>query len=45
LASTVTNASGAAAAGEVFYPVIGMLNAADADTELTVNWIEVGEVI
>lgn len=44
LASTITNASGAAAAGDVLYPVIGFLNDADADTEMHVNYIEVGEV-
>jgi hypothetical protein len=44
LPSTVTNANGAAAAGDVMYPFFGFINAADADTELRVNWIEVGEV-
>ena len=40
---TQTNAVGAASAGEVLYPVIGLLNAADADTALTINYIEYGE--
>ena len=44
LPSTITTATGAAAAGDVMYPFIGMLNDTDADTELRVNWIEVGEV-
>lgn len=42
---TVTLASGAADAGDILQPIIGLLNAADADTELKVNWIEIGQVI
>lgn len=42
---TETNATGAAAAGEILYPVIGLRNDTDADTELTVNWVEIGEVL
>ena len=42
LESSITTATGAAAAGDLLVPVLGMLNAADADTELNVNWWEVG---
>lgn len=41
---TVTLASGAADATDILQPVIGLLNAADADTDLKINWIEIGEV-
>lgn len=41
---TVTQATGAADAGDILVPFIGLLNAADADTELKINWIEIGEV-
>jgi len=44
-ASTVTTATGAAAAGDILIPVIGLLNDSDADTNTKVNWIEIGEVV
>lgn len=44
-ASTITTATGAAAAGDILVPVIGLLNATDADAEVKINWVEVGEVI
>lgn len=40
-----TNATGGFDAGDIAYPFFGLLNAADADTDATINWIEVGEVI
>ena len=43
-ASTITNATGAADAGDILVPVIGMLNDTDADTEMLINWLIVGEV-
>jgi len=45
VASTITAATGAAAAGDILYPVVGLLNASDADAELNINWIEIGEVL
>ena len=42
---TQTLATGAADAGDVMQPIIGLLNAADADTELKINWIEIGQVL
>lgn len=44
-AVTITTATGAAAVGDVLVPVIALEQDADADTELTINWIEVGEVV
>lgn len=41
---TESSATGAASSGEVLYPVIGLLNASDADTETLINWVEIGEV-
>ena len=45
LPSTIATATGAADAGDVMMPVIGMLNDAHADTEMKINWIEIGEVL
>lgn len=45
LPTTIANANDAAEAGDIMIPMIGLLNAAHADTELKVNWIEIGEVI
>lgn len=44
LQSTQTNATGAAAAGDIMIPFFSLLNAADADTEMNINWMEVGDV-
>jgi len=45
VATTIDQATGAADAGDILIPVIGLLNASDADTELNINWIEIGEVL
>jgi hypothetical protein len=42
LASTISTATGAAAAGDLLVPVLGLLLASDADPEVNVNWWEVG---
>ena len=39
---TQTTATGLAAAGDVMNPMIGLLNATDADTALTIDYVEVG---
>ena len=39
-----SSATGGFDAGDIAFPVIGLLNASDADTETLINWIEVGEV-
>lgn len=44
-ASTISNATGAAAAGDIMVPVIAFLLDSDADAEIKINWIEVGEVL
>jgi len=45
LESTITTATGAAAAGDVMVPFFSQLNESDADTETKINWWEVGEVL
>ena len=44
-AVTVTTATGAAAANDIMVPFISLIQASDANTELEINWIEIGEVI